>query len=174
MNFNTWVLGSKITVYIHFNLIANVLYFINMYLNVKVFVLLQWFCFMHSEIMAGKHTTYCIFIWRLCDVWRFQFDHVLSINCVILVIQYAYNRQTGKGCDGKELQENLRTLEEAKKACNSNNECQMITQHACNANTWRICTGTIVPSDDGSCIWLKGIPRELESSTNTHTQSIYL
>ena len=145
-----------------------------MYLNAKVFVLLQWFCFMHSEIMAGKHTTYCIFIWRLCDdkIW-FQFDHVLSINCVILVIQYAYNRQIGKGCDGKALQENLGTLEEAKKACNSDNECIMITQHACNHPTWSICNGIIVPSDDNSCIWLKGTPIEIESSTITHTLYIF-
>ena len=170
MNFKTWVLGNTITVYIHFNLNVNVRSFINMYLNAKVFVLLQWFCFMHSEIMAGKHTSYYIFIWRLCDgVWRFQFDQLLSIAYVILVTQYAYNRQIGEACDGKALQENLRTLEEAKKACNSNKECIMITQHACNHPTWSICNGIIVPSDDNSCIWLKGIPIEIESSTITHT-----
>ena len=100
---------------------------------------------------------------------RFQVVQLLSIAYVILVIQYTYNRESGKGCDGKALQENLRTLEEAKKACNSKNECKMITQHACNHPTWSICNGIIVPSDDGSCIWLKGMPIELEPSKNTHT-----
>ena len=91
-------------------------------------------------------------------------DKPLSIAYLISVTGYTFENKNY--CNGDVLNSGPLTREEAKKRCDDDEECTMISGLPCNDDKWITCKADDMSGEDGGCTWKKNQGRYIIISRN--------
>ena len=93
-------------------------------------------------------------------------DKPLSIAYLISVTGYTFKNKNY--CNGDVLNSGPLTREEAKKRCDDNDDCTMISSLPCNDGEWITCKGEAMSGDDDrACTWKKSKRKYIIIRRNT-------